>query len=278
LRRGHHEEGRRWLEAALTTRGAAPPADVARGLRAAAVFARVHGDLDASEQLSLESISIARRIGDRGLEMHGIGTRANVALMRSDYSLAAELLVEVEALCRELGDEKSVAVTIGNRAYLAMEMGDSDLALTLAQDALASSRKIGDATNAVVAALNSALAALGLDKRQVARQALVEALEGARALGHRAFLVDGLIIAAAIVADEEPRTATGLLAAGDRGRADLGIELAPIERGVRASVAIQLSGGIDRDDADEIATGDLDAVLDAAAARALESLRPVQNG
>jgi predicted ATPase len=49
LQRGHHSEGRRWLEAALLARDDAPPADVALGLRASAVFARVHGDLDVAE-------------------------------------------------------------------------------------------------------------------------------------------------------------------------------------------------------------------------------------
>jgi predicted ATPase/class 3 adenylate cyclase len=271
LHRGHHSEGRRWLEAALLARDDAPPADVALGLRAAAVFARVHGDLDVAERLSIESVAIASGAGERKIEMDALGTLANVALVRSDYPRAAELMAEVETLGREIGDENAVAVTGANRAYLAIQMADFDLALTLAEESVALSRKAGDSTNAASAALNVALAAHACGKQRVARDALVEGIELARSLRHSPFLVDALIIAAALIVASDPSTASVLLAVADRGQTDLTIELEPVERELRASVERQLPDRADDEPIDPAAR-DLDTALDVAASRALQSL------
>jgi non-specific serine/threonine protein kinase len=276
LQRGHHGEGRRWLEAALLSRDDAPPEDVALGLRAAGVFARVHGDLDVAERLSIESAAIARRAGERKLEMDAVGSLANVALMRSDYPRAAELMAEVETLGRELGDENAVAVTRANRAYLALQMADFDLALTLAEESLALSRKTGDSTNAASAALNVALAAHACGKQRVARDALVEGFERARALRHSPFLVDALIIAAALIVASDPRTATLLLAAADRAQTDLTFELEPFERELRASVERQLPDRADDEESIDPAARDLDTALDIAASHALQSLAKLE--
>ena len=272
LQRGLHSEGRRWLEAALLARDEAPPHDVALGLRAAAVFARVHGDLDAAERLTMESAAIARSAGERKLELDAVGSLANVALIRSDYPRAAELMAEVETLGRELGDENAVAVTRANRAYLAIQMADFDLALTLAQESLALSRKAGDSTNAATAALNLALAAHACGKQRVARDALVEGIERARALHHSPFLVDALIIAAALIVASDPRTASVLLAVANRAQTNLTIELEPVERELRASVERQLPDRADDEEPIDPTARDLDTALDIAASRALQSL------
>ena len=271
-RQGSHSEGRRWLEAALGARAEAPPRDVARALRGVAVFARIQGDLDAAESTAAESASIARRTGDRRLELHAVGTLANIAIMRRDYERGMDLHLHVEALARELGDEHSVGVAMGNRAYLALEHGDFELALALAAETLALSREISDSANATVAALNLAIAAHALGRQQAARDALTEGIERARALGHRAFLIDGLIIAAAVVVPHDPRTATALLVAADRAVSELTIELAPVERDLHASVESQLPQRLADPASDEASRGDLDAVLEAAADRALRSL------
>jgi hypothetical protein len=204
--------------------------------------------------------------------MDAVGTLSNVALVRSDYPRAAELMAEVETIGRELGDENAVAVTRANRAYLAVQMADFDLALTLAQESLALSRKAGDSTNAASAALNVALAAHACGKQRVARDALVEGIELARALRHSPFLVDALIIAAALIVASDPSTASVLLAVADRAQADLTIELEPVERELRASVERQLPDRADDDEPIDPAAGDLDTALDVAASRALQSL------
>jgi predicted ATPase len=272
LRRGHHSEGRRWLEVALIGRADAPESDVARALRAVAVFARIQGDFDAAERSTRESISIARRSGDRALEMHAIGTLANLAQVRRDYSLAAELMAKVDELARELGDDHVVLVTLCNRAYLAVQLADFDLALTLATEALDLSRETGDKTSAMIAALNLALAARALGKRQSARDAVAEAIELARVEGHVTYLVDGLIVAAAVIAANDASTAALLLAAADRAQKDMTIELEPVEQDLRALVESQVLSRLDTIGGADVDTDDLDAVLSMAATRALESL------
>jgi len=116
-----------------------------------------------------------------------------------------ELLLRAEALARELGDDHAVAVIVANRAYLAIEQAEFEPAVELAAEALASTREMRDSANTTTAALNLAIAAHALGRPQAARDAVAEAIERARALGHRAFLVAGLIIAAAVVAAHDPR-------------------------------------------------------------------------
>ena len=261
--------------AALASRGDAPAADVAPGLRAAAVFAMVEGDLDEAERLAGESISIARGAGDRLLELHSLGSLANIVQMRGEFARAADLLAEVEAFGRATGRPHVAAVANANRAYLALQTGELDRAFALAREALDSSRAIGDSTNAVTAGLNLALAADALGDVRAARDALLEAIEVAQAIGHRPFLVDGLIVAAAVVAGSDPRTAAGLLAAVDRARLELTIELGPVERDLAASVADRLREQGVSSEPDAVATDELDAMLDREAASARRALAVV---
>jgi len=204
--------------------------------------------------------------------MHGVGALANITLMRRDYRRAARLFADVEALAHELADDHAIRVTVGNRAYLAIQLGDFERALTLSEEALVLSRKIGDSATVVTAALNLALAAHALGKERVAETALGEALKVARARGLRAYLVDGLIIAAAVVVAKDPRTAAHLLAAATRAQTDLAIELDPAERDLRDSVETHISHSLGDTDTTHAATGDLDVVLDTAARQAVQSL------
>ena len=274
---GHYSEGRRWLRAALAHRGGAPPAHVAEALGGAGVLARAQGDFDEAERMTNESIAVAQGAGLQSLEARAVGALANIALTRRDFRRGAELLAESETLFRELGDEKRLAVTVGNRAYLALEMGDFEAAFALADEARGLSRKIDDRTNVAVADLNLSLAARSLGRYETARKALREALEFARDVGHAAFLADGLIVTAALIVSRDPTTAAALLAAADRARQDLLLELEPVEREIRAEVQSQLRvmGRIEM--SGDVSAGDLPDVLDTAAKRALESLAKLAN-
>lgn len=239
-------------------------------LRASAEFARIEGDFDAAEQFAAESIAAAKAAADRVGEMQGVGTLANIALMRRDYPRADTLMEQVASLAHEIGDDHALAVTVGNRAYLALQLGDFEAALALAQETLVLGRNMGDRATVVTAALNVGLAAHALGKQQEARAALVDALEPARAAGHRTHVVYGLIVAAAVVARNDPATARYLLAAAQRAQKDLAIELDPVERDLLAAVESQLGR---RHPSNEPMTGEVDLILDSAATRALESLR-----
>lgn len=271
LRRGQHDEGWKWLRAALASRGDARTSVVARGLRAASVFARVEGDFDTAEQLADESISIARSVGDRGLEMHCLYSLAVLVQMRGEFERAADLLAQVETIGSEADDHHVVAVVRATRAYLALQTRDFERALTLATEALDSSHTIGEPTNAVTAGLNLALAANAVGDRQTARDALLEAIDLTCAIGHRPFLIDSLIITAAVVSQSDGRAARELLAAAQRGQSELTIELGPVERDLAASIADGLHEiGIHGPPDD--ATSGLETVLERAAATARSAL------
>ena len=141
---------------------------------------------------------------------------------------------------------------------------------------MALSRKTGDSTNAASAALNVALAAHACGKQRLARDALVEGFERARALRHSPFLVDALIIAAALIVASDPRTAALLLAAADRAQTDLTFELEPFERELRASVERELPDRADDEEPIDPGARDLDTALDIAASRALQSLAKLE--
>jgi predicted ATPase len=275
---GHYTEGRRWLRAALEQRQGASLADVAEALLGAGALARVQGDFHEAERLTKESISVARAGDLRSAEARAVGTLSNIALTRGDFRRAAELLAKTQALFRELGDEKRLAITINNSAYLALEMGDYDVSLALADEGRGLSRAMGDPASVVSASINLSLAALSLGRHETAKEAIQEALELAREVRHTAYLAVALIVAAALLVSSDPATAGALIAAADRARRDLLLELDPIEREVRAAIERELVGKHAIDVHGSISADDLPVVLDAAAARALDSLAKLTNG
>jgi len=275
---GHYSEARRWLRAALAQREGAPPTHVAGALLGAGLLARIQGDFEQAEQLTKESIAVAQGAGLRLLEARAVGSLGNIALARRDFRRGAELLAHTEALLRELGDERRLAITMANRAYLALEMGDFEVAFALANESRGLSRKMGDALNVVSADLNLSVAARSLGRHETAKEALREALELARDAGHAAFLVDALIEAAALIVSGDPTTAADLVTVADRARRDLMLELDPVEREVRAAVQSELRRKHRIDVPGDTLAGDLPVILDAAVARALESVANLANG
>jgi predicted ATPase len=275
---GHYSEARRWLRAALAQREGAPPTHVAGALLGAGLLARIQGDFEQAEQLTKESIAVAQGAGLRLLEARAVGSLGNIALARRDFRRGAELLAHTEALLRELGDERRLAITMANRAYLALEMGDFEVAFALANESRGLSRKMGDALNIVSADLNLSVAARSLGRHETAKEALQEALELARDAGHAAFLVDALIEAAALIVSGDPTTAADLVTVADRARRDLMLELDPVEREVRAAVQSELRRKHRIDVPGDTSAGDLPVILDAAVARALESVANLANG
>jgi tetratricopeptide (TPR) repeat protein len=275
---GHYTEGRRWLRTALEQRQGAAPADVVEALLGAGALARVQGDFHQAERLTKESISVARAGDLRSAEARAVGTLSNIALTRGDFRRAAKLLAETQALFRDLGDEKRLAITINNSAYLALEMGDYDVSLALADEGRGLSRAMGDPASVVSASINLSLAALSLGRHETAKEAIQEALELARDVRHTAYLAVALIVAAALLVSSDPATAGALIAAADRARRDLLLELDPIEREVHAAIERELVGKHAIDVHRSISADDLPVVLDAAAARALDSLAKLTNG
>jgi predicted ATPase/class 3 adenylate cyclase len=270
-RRGHHSEGREWLTTALSRRDDASPADVARALLGSAVLARRQLDFAEAERLAADGLAAAQQAADRRLVLRALGGLANLALARRDYERASELYTEVEALCRELDDQRALAITLTNRAHLATSVGDYELAIDLASEARDAGRALADPAVTATACLNLSDAARLAGKGQVASDAAVEAITLAREL-EPPMIAEAILTAAVLIAPRDANTAAALLATAERAASELMVELSVDWRESAAEVAAQVREALGSGTTLTPPAGDLAAVLDAAATRALDSL------
>jgi hypothetical protein len=104
----------------------------------------------------------------------------------------------------------------------------------------------------------------------------VDAIELERDVRHPPFLTRALLTAAALVVSHDPSTFAALLAVADRACSDLALELEPLERDLRASVEREIGRASRSDEPSDAEAADLEAALDGASARALDSLAKVE--
>jgi predicted ATPase/DNA-binding SARP family transcriptional activator len=168
--RGHHQEGREWIERALARTREQPTdsADTqqcddpglatiqARALYAAGELAWLQGELDAARVHLEESIALGRGSGD-------VGTAARsllclwMPLGRSVDDEAKRALVEEGlAIGRELGDRRIIASALGSLGGLACGQSDYEAAWPLFEESLRLVRELGDPLGLI-----GALSALG---------------------------------------------------------------------------------------------------------------------
>lgn len=219
--RGHLQEGRGWLQAALTTFGDAQDVIRAKGLYALGVLAWRQADLEAAADLGEQSLRITRALGDRWntamalflLEMvwrtrgdyaratalmeeslnlfrevndtWGVATAllglGTIMRMRGEHARAASYHEEGLRLFRGLQDHSGVAASLYSLGLVAREQGDLNRAAELAEAALASARTLDDLSRVGFALHLQGLVAR--DRGDYARAA--SALDEARALFDR---------------------------------------------------------------------------------------------
>jgi predicted ATPase/class 3 adenylate cyclase/DNA-binding CsgD family transcriptional regulator len=178
--RGHHTEGRRWLEAALAAGDATPPAVRARAFHGQGILAHAQGDFGRAIESYRHSLALYREVGDtwgvawasgclgvaqrrasltrQGLELFrelgdtwhtawslwvlGLGRAAS----GGDAALeeAARLLEEALALFRQVGEAWGTARVLGNLGDLARARGEYPRARALLDESLALFRRLGD--------------------------------------------------------------------------------------------------------------------------------------
>jgi tetratricopeptide (TPR) repeat protein len=71
-----------------------------------------------------QSISIARKNGDQGAVVMGLGNLANLLLNQGDLKDARPIYEEVLALCRGFDSKDRVALQLGNLGVLLFLQGD----------------------------------------------------------------------------------------------------------------------------------------------------------
>lgn len=143
--RGHLEDGRQRLLAAL----AMPGARAATALRAAALhgagtLASFQGDLAAARADLEEALAIRQALGDEVGRARTLNNLALVASEQGDYLRARALQEESLAVWRAQGDRPLMAILINNLALMAIVRGDLVRAESLLAESLPLMRQLGN--------------------------------------------------------------------------------------------------------------------------------------
>jgi DNA-binding CsgD family transcriptional regulator/Tfp pilus assembly protein PilF len=152
FQRGYLSEGRRWLEAALSSAETvsahdselrAPNSALARALSGLALLAYPQGEAVMSRALLEESAAMFRELGDKSGLAYTLNVLAVVVQQAGDYELGRAFLDESLAIRRDLGDKWGIAQSLNNLGELAREQGDYEGARGLYETGLATLRELG---------------------------------------------------------------------------------------------------------------------------------------
>ncbi|HUF30019.1 MAG TPA: tetratricopeptide repeat protein [Gemmatimonadaceae bacterium] len=188
--RGWHLEAEEAFGSAVRCLEASPAADeahtgrtLARLLARQGVFSLRRGDDEQARQLLEQSLTIARRIGDRHETAFSLDRLGVVAYNLGQYDQARACQRESLAIRRELDDPHAVATSLNNLGSLAYALGDYAEARRLCEESLALQRQLGDGNGEVISLHNLAYIALVQGESVEARQQLEAALAVSRSLG-----------------------------------------------------------------------------------------------
>jgi non-specific serine/threonine protein kinase len=228
--RGHLDEGRRWLEQALSIADEVPPTIRARALLALAGLARRQADYSQAPALE-EALALFRAAGDRHGVARTLGERGIVYQHRGDFRQGALLQAESLALFRELEDQQSVVKLLINRGLAAYDRADYDQATDFLEEALSLGRSLGSWYSVGHALNNLALVALERHDMTLAEMLQAEAVDLWLRLGNEEGIADAFEnFAMFSVAQGQFARAAWLFGAAAALRTRLGIPGRPIDR------------------------------------------------
>jgi ATP/maltotriose-dependent transcriptional regulator MalT len=142
--RGYAREGQASLSQALARReGVATPLR-ARALYEAADLASVLDDVERTETLCGEGLSLYRELGDTAGIASSLTLLGRRARARGHYALACSRLEEAEVLFQQLGDGRKRGICHAELARAAMERGQYERVRTLLEDNLKFHQASGD--------------------------------------------------------------------------------------------------------------------------------------
>lgn len=144
--RGHIDEGRAELEAALALPHADDPAarlSRAAALDGAGVLAETQGDYERARALHDLALALSRELDDHVGIARATGNLGVVAFDRGDRATAEQLLAESLALAREVGDDHLIATALNDLGRVAFDRGDHERAEALYRESLVIRRRAG---------------------------------------------------------------------------------------------------------------------------------------
>lgn len=140
--RGHHREGRRWMEALLERE--LPASLRALASTAAGILAYTQGDYEESGVSLREGLKLGREVGDANCAAHALYGLGLLALNAGDLETARSRLEEALGFFLDIGDAHDVATVRSHLGTLLLVQGDYDRAATTMEEGLALARRLGD--------------------------------------------------------------------------------------------------------------------------------------
>jgi predicted ATPase/class 3 adenylate cyclase len=176
--RGHFQEGRAMLLAALKRAPTEPTEARASALVGAGLLASEHGDYRESVGLFEEGLACARAAGATRVEINALSLLAGDAELGREEQI--RLGEEVIARAQAYGDRWLLGLVTGNHGSLMFRLGETAKAIDLTEEAYRLCRGVGDVSLTAIWLSNLAESALRAGDTGEARARLDESLELAR--------------------------------------------------------------------------------------------------
>ena len=217
--RGHHDEGRRWMEVLLERD--LPKALRPRVVMVAAFMTYTQGDYKACEGYSAEALELARGARDTLCAGYAWCMLGMGAMHRGDYEAATSCFEEALPLFRCSGEEVQVPVMHALLGTALLIQGDHDRAVPMFEEGLAMARRRGDRIGVCSALYHLAQVALVREDHGLAASILAEGVaisEQMRDQANVSYFLEGLAVVASVQGKAERSTrlfgaAVGLLEA-----------------------------------------------------------------
>jgi predicted ATPase/DNA-binding XRE family transcriptional regulator len=229
--RGYLEEGRRWLESALSACPSPKLSVQAQALHGIGRMALEQGDRTLADRVLQESLVLRQSLDDKGGMAASLQGLAEVALWERAYERAAMLSTESVALRREIDDKQGLATSLNISGLVETHRGDHERALTLHEEGLTVARQAGDTWSVAVHLDNLGWATLGQGDHERAARLFGEALKLNSELGEKwlsADCLDGLARVASV--QSSPVRAARLWGAAKTSSEAIGALAAPLDQ------------------------------------------------
>ena len=232
--RGHVQEGRRWLAAALAAGRDEAPALRTKALNGAGALAQTAGEIAEAVAHFEERLALLRELGDREQTAGCLANLGYTLAGQGDVARADPLLHESLALYRAQGSRWGEGLALRNLGHLQLYRGAPGEAAVLLEQAAAVVRELGNHWGLYESLRLLGEATLELGDPACAHAPLAEALALARCEGDRpavADILEGLarVAAARGGSTRDAERAARLYGAATALREATGAPLAPVE-------------------------------------------------
>jgi tetratricopeptide (TPR) repeat protein len=145
--RGHLNEGRVWLESAVSRGGsAATTLARAKALNGAGLLAMAQDDVGAAKAVFEEGLALYRETGDKEGIAFALTNLVSVAWLGQRYDIpVASLIEEANKLKPDIQDQRTVAHLLLLEGGVAFARGDLERVVELWEESLAHFREVRDA-------------------------------------------------------------------------------------------------------------------------------------